>query len=87
VPQAVKSLADREGTSESNIGFVSILDNSGRCETGPHILTKIESWAKSKGIDVVVWTNSHSFMVNAIEDFPVNVKCTLNYSGLGERKC
>jgi len=57
VPQAVKSLADREETSESNIGFVSILDNSRRCETAPHILTKIESWAKSKGIDVVVWTD------------------------------
>lgn len=58
--QAIKSLAEREGTSENNIGFISIPDKGGRCKTVPQVLSKIESWAKSKGIDAVVWTDLHA---------------------------
>jgi ADP-ribose pyrophosphatase YjhB (NUDIX family) len=57
IAEATKSLADREDTPEHNIGFVSIPDNKGRCKTDSNIQGTIKSWAKSKAIDVVVWTD------------------------------
>jgi len=55
--QAIENLAKREDTCKNNIGFVSIQSNNYRCNVIPHILPSIKSWAKHKGLDVVVWTD------------------------------
>jgi len=69
--QAVKSLAEREETSENNIGSVSIPEKSGRCKAVPRVLSKIESWAKLKEIDVVIWTDLS-------ENFEIKTKMSFN---------
>jgi hypothetical protein len=55
--QAIEDLACREETSEGNIGFACILDNSSRCKTVPNILPIIQCWTKEKKLDAVVWTD------------------------------
>lgn len=55
--KARKSLATREGTSEENIGYVSIPGNDRQCRIGSDVLVKIEEWARSKEIDATIWTD------------------------------
>jgi len=54
---AIQKLATRERTSEENIGYVSIHENSSRCNTIPNLLPRIVSWAKQKELDTVIWTD------------------------------
>jgi len=58
--QAIDNLAEREETSRNDIGFVSIPDNSNRCNVIPRILPRIKSWTEQKGLDAVVWTDLRS---------------------------
>ncbi|MFZ7137859.1 MAG: hypothetical protein ACOWW1_05525 [archaeon] len=54
---AIQNLADREDTFASNIGFISIPDNESRCNVVKGILPIIESWATTKKIDALIWTD------------------------------
>jgi len=53
---AIYDLASREGTVRKNIGFF-FLDGSQQQSRDPEATETIISWARSKGIDVVVWTD------------------------------
>lgn len=57
VQESICNLAKREGTTTKNIGFVSIPDNICHCGNTLDILPTINSWAKQKQIDAVVWTD------------------------------
>lgn len=52
--EAIKSLAEREGTSEANIGHWSKTNDHTTTQRDIH--KTIGHWAKQKGIDGVVWT-------------------------------
>lgn len=52
--EAIKSLAEREGTSEANIGHWSQTDDHTTLQGD--ISKTVNHWAKEKGIDGVVWT-------------------------------
>lgn len=54
---AIENLAEREGTSKNNIGFVSISEKKRRGKAVPQILFEIEQWARSKEMDAIVWTD------------------------------
>lgn len=54
---AIRNLACREGTTTEHIGFVSTADGNRSCNAVQGIITKIESWAKQKQFDAVVWTD------------------------------
>lgn len=55
--EAIYNLAEREETTEENIGFVSILDGNSHCSVVKSVLQTIRSWAKKKRLDAVVWTD------------------------------
>jgi len=63
VQEAIHNLAEREGTTEENIGFLSIPDENSRCNVVKSVLPTIKLWTKQKQLDAVVWT-----------DFPSNFK-------------
>lgn len=56
---AICDLRTREGTSRKNIGFY-FLDGSRQQSRDLAAAESISAWAKSKGIDVVVWTDLES---------------------------
>ncbi|MEZ5615992.1 MAG: hypothetical protein R3E35_12345 [Rhodocyclaceae bacterium] len=53
---AICDLRSREGTTRANIG-IHFADGSLNQSKDPITLTAIATWAKSKGVDVVVWTD------------------------------
>ncbi|MCJ7484691.1 MAG: hypothetical protein MUQ25_00795 [Candidatus Aminicenantes bacterium] len=62
----------REGTKRNNIGFC-FLDGSRQQSRDPGALETISSWARSKGIEVVVWTDLGS-------NFKSHSKCGQDFS-------
>lgn len=58
--ESICDLAKRERTDIKNIGFISIEDGKNLCSVTRSILPTIESWAKQKDIDAVVWTDLSS---------------------------
>jgi len=55
--EVICNLARREGTTTNNIGYVSITDGQKTKKDEVHVLPIIESWAKQKQLNAVVWTN------------------------------
>ncbi len=53
---AICDLRSREGTTRSNIGFI-FADGSRQQSRDPSALGSIDAWAKTKKLDVVVWTD------------------------------
>ncbi len=56
---AICDLRTREGTTKKNIGFLFV-DGSAHQTRDAAIGTTIETWAKQRSIDVVVWTDLQS---------------------------
>lgn len=55
--EAITSLAEREDTSEKNIGFYCASDNESRSKSEKSVLLTVKAWAKKKNYDCVVWTD------------------------------
>jgi len=49
-------LKNREGTTLDRIEYVSLENDDKNCKVAPEILEQIKSWARTKGLDAVVWT-------------------------------
>lgn len=60
VENAVHDLRKRERTSKENIGFVCIPAGTKRCNVILDAWSRIETWAKQKELDAVVWTDLSS---------------------------
>lgn len=54
---AIKNLAQREGTRKDQVGFLSTTDDTSNCQVIPEVLDEIRTWAVKKNLDAVVWTN------------------------------
>lgn len=57
---AVHDLRRRERTRKENIGFVCIPAGTKRSNVIPDAWSRIETWAKQKELDAVVWTDLSS---------------------------
>lgn len=57
---AKEDLRKREGTSPKKIGFVSLQDVKQRCQFDESITRPIQTWAKGKKVDAVIWTDLES---------------------------
>jgi hypothetical protein len=60
VENAVHDLGKRERTSKENMGVVCIPAGTKRCNVIPDAWPLIETWAKQKELDAVVWTDLSS---------------------------
>jgi len=67
--EAIRNLAEREETTERNIGYVCITDDRFHCNVTNSILPTIKSWAKQKQFDAVVWTD----LASNLDPTPENV--------------
>jgi hypothetical protein len=54
--EAIENLRKREGTIESYIGFIDLIENKSRCNIGD-IENNIRKWAEEKDIEAVIWTD------------------------------
>ena len=73
---AICDLRCREGTTRKNIGFLFV-DGSAQHARDAEIATAIDTWAKQRSIDVVVWTDLQSnFEISVGQPFSVPAAIT-----------
>tara|TARA_R110000751_G_scaffold32243_1_gene81232 strand:+ start:1489 stop:2052 length:564 start_codon:yes stop_codon:yes gene_type:complete len=58
--KSIKNLRDREGTNDSNIGYINLIENSSYSKFSNSLIEQIKDWAKLKKLDAVIWTDLES---------------------------
>ena len=67
---ARQNLRKREGTCLDKIGFVSLQDENGHSQFRDSVKGPIQTWAREKKVDAVIWTDLESRFQNKCgEDF------------------